>query len=42
MIGKGENDITAGKEAGCKTALVNGVGTSRITGDFEQNITEDN
>lgn len=35
MIGDGENDIKAGKAAGCKTALIG-------TEDFGQNITADN
>lgn len=36
MVGDGENDIKAGKAAGCKTVLINGEGTDSKTGDFGQ------
>lgn len=39
MVGDGENDVRAGKTAGCKTVLVNGAGTSRQKEDFGQDIT---
>lgn len=39
MIGDGMNDILAGMAAGCRTVLVNGVGTDHIEGDFGQNYT---
>lgn len=42
MIGDGENDIRAGIAAGCKTALVNGAGTSDEVGDFGQDLTGSN
>lgn len=34
MVGDGENDILAGKAAGCKTVLVNGDGSSCPSGDY--------
>lgn len=35
MVGDGENDIKAGKNAGCKTALI---GTGENCGDYGQNV----
>lgn len=40
MVGDGENDIKAGKAAGCHTALLVGEGTDSKRGfDFGQNAT---
>lgn len=36
MIGDSENDIAAGIAAGCKTVLINGVGSSPNKGEFGQ------
>lgn len=36
MIGDGENDVKAGINAGCKSILVNGVGTNHKEGEFGQ------
>lgn len=41
MIGDGENDIKAGKAAGCKTVLVIGEGTDPKEESFNQDITCD-
>lgn len=41
MIGDGENDIIAGRNAGCRTVLVNGAGTSKAVGEFGQDLTAD-
>jgi D-glycero-D-manno-heptose 1,7-bisphosphate phosphatase len=41
MIGDGENDVKAGRTAGCKTVLVNGEGSAQKEGDFGQNCTYD-
>lgn len=41
MIGDSENDVIAGKTAGCRTVLVNGKGTAGVTGDFGQTFTVD-
>lgn len=39
MVGDGENDIKAGKAAGCKTVLVIGKGTDHKKESFNQDIT---
>jgi histidinol phosphatase-like enzyme len=39
IIGDGENDIKAGKEAGCKTVLVNGKWTNDKGKNFGQDYT---
>lgn len=39
MVGDGENDIKAGKAAGCKTVLVIGEGTDQKKESFNQDIT---
>lgn len=39
MVGDSENDIKAGMNAGCKTALVNGEGSIGMHKDMGQNIT---
>ena len=36
MVGDGENDVTAGLAAGCKSILINGEGTDHKDGDFGQ------
>ena len=41
MIGDGENDIKAGILAGCKSILVNGLGSDHKDGDFGQVDTVD-
>lgn len=39
MVGDGENDIKAGKAAGCKTVLITGEGCDKKYDDFSQNYT---
>lgn len=39
MVGDGENDIKAGKAAGCKTVLIIGEGTDHKKESFNQDIT---
>lgn len=36
MVGDSENDIKAGMTAGCKSILVNGVGSDYHDGDYRQ------
>ena len=39
MVGDSENDIVAGKAAGCKTVLINGKGSAGMMDDFGQDET---
>lgn len=39
MIGDGKNDIKAGLAAGCRTVLINGVGSSKEEGEYGQTYT---
>lgn len=41
MVGDGENDIKAGCNAGCKTVLINGIGTDSRKDNFGQDYTFD-